>query len=43
MTLDWWEYYEVRGRIKTLNDEISQLKEAIKKLSKQVDELKNDK
>ena len=43
MSLDWWEYYDFRGRIKTLNDEITLLKEEIKKLSKQVADLKNDK
>lgn len=43
MSLDWWEYYEVRGMIKTLNEEMAQLKKEIKKLSKQVAELKDDK
>lgn len=40
MSLDWWEYYDFKGNLKTLNDEIAALTREIEKLKKEMAELK---
>jgi uncharacterized protein (UPF0335 family) len=40
MSLDWWEFYEVKGNLKTIITEMERLRVEIAKLKKEVDELK---
>ena len=43
MGLEWWEFYEVRGSLKTLTKEVADLKAEVKKLRKEIEKIKKDK
>jgi len=40
MSLDWWEFYEVKGNLKTIITEMERLRVEIANLRREVDELK---
>ena len=43
MSLDWWEYYDMKGNMKALRDEIDRLRKEVEKLREEVKELKGKK
>ncbi|MFC1548501.1 hypothetical protein ACFL5E_00925 [Candidatus Omnitrophota bacterium] len=41
--MEWWEYYDVKGDLKTLRDEIIRLSEDMEELRQEIEELKRNK
>lgn len=43
MSLEWWEYYEVKGNLRILQEEVERLTLEIQKLREDLKELKKEK
>ena len=43
MSLDWWEFYEVKGNLKTITTEIERLKAEVAELRREIEKLRGEK